>query len=165
MRSYNTKTQQKGVALVVALLFLLVVTVISVTAANNSSIGLKMAANMSDSYSSFQSAEAGVFGLLGLANTGQDPFDGSDSLTPFAGIPSGSHPLRNLNLHGGAGSVDVDVFITAGATQCPRQVNGYSTELVDCDYYRVSSEHEEPQKARTKVELGVVKTIIGSAAR
>ncbi|MFT4823999.1 MAG: type IV pilus assembly protein PilX [Halioglobus sp.] len=165
MRTSKINAHQSGVALVVALLFLLVVTVISVTAANNSSVGLKMAANMSDSYSSFQSAEAGIFGLLGLANTAFDPFDGSNSATPFVGIPASSHPLRNLNLHGGAGSVDVDLFITAGATQCPRQANGYSTELLDCDYYRVASEHQEPQKARTKVELGVVKTIIGSTAR
>lgn len=161
MKTSRTNTHQSGVALVVALLFLLVVTVISVTAANNSAVGLKMAANMSDSYSSFQSAEAGIFGLLGLANTAFDPFDGTDSLTPFTGVPASDNPLRNLN----AGSVDVDVFITAGATQCPRQANGYSTELLDCDYYRVASEHQEPQKARTKVELGVVKTIIGSAAR
>ena len=124
-----------------------------------------MAANMSDSYSSFQSAEAGVFGLLALGNTAFDPFNGSDSLNPFATVPVNDHPLRNLNLNGGAGAVDVDVFITAGATQCPRQANGYSIELVDCDYYRVASEHQEPQKARTKVELGVVKTIIGSVAR
>ena len=165
MRNQRIRIHQKGVALVVALLFLLVVTVISVTAANNSSVGLKMASNMNDAYSSFQSAEAGLFGLLGLAGTAFDPFDGSNSPTPFAGVPAAAHPLRNLNLHGGAGSVDVDVFITAGATQCPRSLNGYSTELLDCDYYRVASEHQEPQKARTKLELGVVKTIIGSAAR
>ena len=60
---------ERGVALVVALLFLLVVTIISVVAANNSSLGLKMAANMQDSYTSFQAAEAGAVAVLALADT------------------------------------------------------------------------------------------------
>jgi hypothetical protein len=37
-----------------------------------------------------------------------------------------------------------------------------SVGLFDCDYYRIAAEHEVPKEARTKVELGVVKTIIGS---
>ena len=41
-KSVNTTSAQRGVALVTALLFLLVVTVIAVTAANNSNLGLKM---------------------------------------------------------------------------------------------------------------------------
>ena len=49
------------------LLFLLVVTIIAVTAANNSTLGLKMSASMQDSYRSFQSAEAGLDAVLGLA--------------------------------------------------------------------------------------------------
>ncbi len=66
--------RQQGVALVVALLFLLVVTIISVIAASNSAIGLKMSANMADSYASFQSAEAGILAVLSLAGTANDPF-------------------------------------------------------------------------------------------
>ena len=60
MKNRHISPRQQGVALVVALLFLLVVTVISVIAASNSAIGLKMSANMQDAYSSFQSAEAGA---------------------------------------------------------------------------------------------------------
>ena len=163
MKTLNSRKLQGGVVLVVSLLFLLIVTVISVTAANNSAIGLKMASNMQDSYSSFQSAEAGIFAVLGLAGTGNEPFDGDDSPTPFSAFSSTTHPLRDLNQ--GTGSVDVDVFITAAATQCPRRESGYTTDLLACDYYRVASEHDVAGKARTKVELGVVKTIIGSAAR
>ena len=58
---------QSGVVLVTALLFLLIVTVIAVTAANNSALGLKMSASMQDAYRSFQSAESGVYAALGLA--------------------------------------------------------------------------------------------------
>ena len=45
---------QSGVALVIVLLFLLVVTVISVTAAMNSSLSIKMTTNLQDAYHSFQ---------------------------------------------------------------------------------------------------------------
>ena len=160
MTAHNNR--QSGVALVVALLFLLVVTIISVTAANNSSLGLKMAANMNDAYSSFQSAEAGIFGALGLARTANDPFTGLDELTPFSALdPNTTHPLRNLNQD--PSFVDVDIFITAADTQCPRIAAGTSSGIFSCDYYRMTSEHAVPQLARTKVELGVVKTIIGNA--
>ncbi|MEH6592790.1 MAG: PilX N-terminal domain-containing pilus assembly protein [Halioglobus sp.] len=155
--------QQRGVALVVALLFLLVVTVISIVAANNSTLGLRMSANMQDAYESFQSAEAGIIAALAMANSGADPFDGDGNLTPFSTLASGSHPLRDLP--GDPNSVDVDVLLTTAGSQCPRTTPGFSTELLACDYYAIEAEHQLEQKSRTKVELGVVKTIIGSAAR
>ena len=162
MRPVEFRRPARGVALVVALLFLLVVTIISVIAAGNSSIALKMSANLQDSYSSFQSAEAGVAAVLSLAgDAANDPFDGGDTLDPFAGVTP--NPLANLN--DGPSSVDVDVYLTTAATTCPRRALGYSTDLLACDYYRIESEHEVAKQARTKVNLGVVKTIIGDASR
>ena len=152
---------QRGVALVVALLFLLVVTIISVIAASNSTLGLKMSANLQDSYSSFQSAEAGIIAVLSLAGTANDPFDGGDTPDPFAAFdPNTDHPLRDLR--DGPGSVDAEVFLTTAGTACPRSAAAFSVGLLDCDYYRITSEHEVPREARTRVELGVAKTIIGS---
>ena len=60
MNNSRSSARQDGVVLVTTLLFLLVVTIISITAANNSSLGLKMSANMQDAYRSFQAAEAGI---------------------------------------------------------------------------------------------------------
>ena len=157
MKNPHMSLRQQGVALVVALLFLLVVTIISVIAASSSAIGLKMSANLQDSYASFQSAEAGILAVLSLAGTADDPFRGNDENDPLAGVSP--DPLGGLN--DGSGSVDVDVFITGAATACPRSEAGSSVGLFDCDYYRVAAEHEVPKQARTKVELGVVKTIIG----
>ena len=57
---------QRGVALAVSLLFLLVVTIVSITAATNSSMGLRMAGNLQDNFESFQAAEAGVYGADGI---------------------------------------------------------------------------------------------------
>ena len=51
--NYTCGTGQAGVALVVALLFLLIVTILSVTAARNSSFSLQMSSNMQDANSSF----------------------------------------------------------------------------------------------------------------
>jgi hypothetical protein len=154
--------RQQGVALAVSLLFLLVLSMISVMAASNSALGLKMSANMADSFSSFQSAEAGVIATLSLADdAANDPFDGDDSLDPFAAFdPDTDHPLAGLN--DGASNVDVRVFMTTASTTCPRSEIGSSVGLFDCDYYRIESEHEVQKKARTRVQLGVVKTIIGS---
>ncbi|MCB1679555.1 MAG: hypothetical protein KDI16_12805 [Halioglobus sp.] len=165
MKSVHAGKAQTGVALVVALLFLLVVTIISVIAASNSTLGLKMASNMQDAYASFQAAEAGAIATLGLAGTANNPFDvNGDTLTPFAAFdPNSNHPLRDV--FGGAGAVDVDVFLTNTRLACPRSAAGSSVGLLECDYYRVASEHAVAQRARTRVQLGVVKTTIGSSGQ
>lgn len=153
---------QKGVALVVSLLFLLVVTIISVTAATNSSQSLKMASNMQDSYNSFQSAEAGIFAALSLVASANDPFTRKPVIDPFVPFTSSDSPLRNLR--DGAGSVATRIFLTAAGRPCPRppgETGGSSIGTFDCDYYRIESEHDVVGRARTKVELGVVKTVIG----
>ena len=48
LNAMKNPTRQSGVALVTGLLFLLVVTIVAVTAANNSVLGLKMSASMQD---------------------------------------------------------------------------------------------------------------------
>ena len=160
----GVRASQGGVALIVALLFLLVVTIISVVAASNSRQGLKMAANMQDSAASFQAAEAGVIAALSLANTAQNPFRGIDQLAPFAAFdPASDHPLRDV--FGGAESVSVDVIMGESQLPCPRSAAGSSVGLFECDYYRVTSQHEIPHKARSGVQIGVVKTTIGSGIR
>lgn len=157
------RQRQRGIALVVSLLFLLMVTLISIAAARNSSFGLRMAGNMQDAYDSFQAAEAGVYAVLGLAGTGNEPFRRVDVATPFAGISAADHPLQHLR--DGAVSVNVAVFLMATDRTCPRppdERDGSSVGLLDCDYYRITAEHDVENKARSRMELGVVKTVIGS---
>ena len=158
--------RERGVALAVALLFLLVVTVISVVAASNSALGVKISSNMQDAYASFQSAEAGLSALLLLVGTGEDPLDGNDSLTPFANIADDDHPLLNTKETFGSADVDVGValFSTDTGRTCPRfELREANSNLTyDCDFYRVESEHIVPERVRSKVDLGVVKTLIGS---
>ena len=162
--SNRDMTRQSGVALATALLFLLVVTVLAVTAANNSALGLKMSASMQDSYRSFQSAEAGVYAALGLAGSTEDPFRRQSVVDePFYGVAN--HPLRNQASDPADANIDVDVFLISAQRACPRSPSGRggsSAGQMACDYYRIESEHDAPGKARTRVELGVVKTVIGS---
>jgi len=157
-----SRRKQQGVALVVSLLFLLVVTLISVVAATNSSRSYKMATNMQDMAESFQAAEAGAYATLGLVDTVDDPYQRVNNLDPFAAIAAGEHPLRNLR---DPNAVDVDVFVIALDRPCPRSQNaasGSSVGVFDCEYYRVDSAHSEEGRSRTQVQVGVVKTVIGS---
>ncbi|CAA0126287.1 Uncharacterised protein [Halioglobus japonicus] len=162
--SKNNVSNQRGVALVTVLLFLVVVSFIAVTAAQNSALGMKMSGSMQDSYVSFEAAEAGAYAALGLAGGDQDPFKRQDLVdNPFADVEV--HPLRNQAEDPADVPVDVDVLLLSTQRACPRPPEGRggsSVAVFDCDYYRVESEHDVPGRARTHVKLGVVKTVIGS---
>lgn len=162
MSTLRARKYQSGVALATTLIFLLIVTVIAVTAASSSAVGLKMTANMQDTYRSFQAAEAGIYAAFGLAGSSEDPFDRRLVVSePFQSVTA--HPLRNLAADPNNVPIDVDVHRVAIERQCPRpsaERGGSSSELFDCDFYRITSEHDAPQSARSQVELGVIKTVI-----
>lgn len=161
MKSIARVNRQRGVALVVALLFLLVVTLLSVTAARNSSFSLQMSGNMQDQNDSLQSAEAAVFGALALANTGDDPFNGFSTNNPFQGLsPSPLDAVSDPN------AVGASVTLTAIDRSCPRpqrsDSGGSSEGSFACDHYRIDGQHSVPMRARTRISLGVVKTVLAS---
>lgn len=164
MSSITKLRNQHGIALVTVLLFLVVVSLIAVTAAQNSAMSLKMSGNMQDAYLSFEAAEAGVYAALGLAGSDQDPFLRQEVIAdPFAEVAV--HPLRNQAADPDDIPVDVDVYLLSTQRPCPRSQadrGGSSVGVFDCDYYRIESKHEVQGRARTHVELGVVKTVIGS---
>ena len=161
MRNLSNRRDQAGVALGVAMIFLLIVTIIGVVAARNSTFSLKMSGNLQDLSNSLQSAEAGALAVLSLANTGNDPFRGGDTEDPFDGVSP--NPLDNLN---DAGAVDTDVTLMAFESGCPRQRRSsntsevWGTNTTVCDYYRVDAEHDVAQRARTRVSLGVIKRVL-----
>lgn len=161
----NTKahSQERGIALVSSILFLLVVTMISVVAASNSRSTLQMSMNAQDTLQSFQSAEAGVYAAMATVGTANDLFVGNDRPNVFSAMNEEGHPLKRLD-HGRT-SVDADVIITSVGTACPRKVSGSSVGLLDCDYYRIESQHQVNRRANTRVNMGVVRTIIGKNVR
>jgi type IV pilus assembly protein PilX len=162
MSGLTANGRQQGMALVVSLLFLLVLTMIGVVAATNSRYALQMSLNTQDGLQSFQAAEAGVYAALATSGTATDLFMGFSTEDIFDGLSDEENPLASLET---ADDVTTDVFLTASATACPRRVDGSSVGLFDCDYYRIESEHDAPQRARTSINVGVVKTIIGKQAR
>lgn len=156
----HSLANQRGVALAVALVFLLVLTVVGVYAASGSALGLRMARNMQDSFNSFQSAEAIIAAVMTVSRVGTDPFDGSSHADALGS--SKSTLLGGLN--GGVASVKTaSVTVVLKKAVCPRMEKGSSADLIACDHYRVDGEHET-DTARTRVSQGVVKSIIGNAA-
>ena len=152
---------QSGVALVIVLLFLLVVTVISVTAAMNSSLSIKMTTSLQNAYHSFQSAEAGIHAVLGLTETADDPFDRIAMNDPLSVYTTENHPLNQIS--GGKESVATEIKPLSILASCPRtyaERGGTSTSMFRCDYYRIKSEHNLKGKARSRVEMGLVKTVM-----
>ena len=163
MSGSNKRVPQQGMALVVSLLFLLILTVISVVAATNSRSALQMSLNAQDGLQSFQAAEAGVYAALATTGTAADLFRGTSTDDVFGALSDEESPLALLA--GGSGAVNTNVILTGDATACPRRANASSVGIFDCDYYRIESEHEVERRARTKINAGVVKTIIGKNIR
>ncbi len=159
MRRFASKARQQGVALVISLILLTILTVLGVYAASTGALQLRMVGNMQESFDSFQAAEAGIAAVLSLVRTGPDPFTGNDEPTPFTG--AGSDPLDELN--DGSGSVNVNVIMQLKGGTCPRREEGYSVGLIDCDHYRIESQHTSAD-ARTKLDEGIVKPVIGNAS-
>lgn len=159
MKPSSIRKQQRGIVLVVAILFLLILTMISVFSASNSALELKMSGNMQDSHRSFQAAEAGALATLALAGTIADPFDGvstnQDPFDDWANSPE-LHPLKNLSTDNT--KVKVNMTLTSSATICPRRQSNFSIGLLSCDYYDIKSSHFDVQKSQTQIHLGVVTT-------
>jgi type IV pilus assembly protein PilX len=73
--------QQKGAVLIVSIIVLLVLTLISVTAMQTTSLEEKMAGNMRNKNLAFQAAEAALRAGEGyLSSATLDPFDDSNGL-------------------------------------------------------------------------------------
>jgi hypothetical protein len=161
MNTRATSRAEHGAVLVIAMLFLLVVTIISVVAARNSTLSTKMSSNIQDTYSSFQSAEAGMLATMLLTKTASDPFMRQDVSDPFKNFTPANHPLRDLN-GGGAANMTVKTYYDEDTVVCPRMAGNRATSVdtFDCEYYRIESKHEEKQRARTLVDQGVVKTVM-----
>lgn len=158
MKQIHATYRQRGVALATALILLAVVTVLSIFGAATGALDLRVSGNMQAAFDSFEQAEAGVAAVVTLSATGPDPFTGVDDLDPMNGV-SGS-PLGNLN--DGSGSLDLNVRLKVKGGTCPRSRLGYSADLIACDHYRVESIHTAAD-SRSKVDEGVVKSVIGSA--
>lgn len=150
---------ERGAALVIALLLLTILTIIGLSGTSSSIFELRMAGNTQDFYHSFQSADAGVSATMALSNTAADPFVGGDPGDVFDPTADLSGPLTAVN--GSPGNVGVSIKLILTDVECPRAEDGSSTDLLDCEYYRVNSAHDNTGTgARTRLYQGVGKELI-----
>lgn len=157
MIDVKPNNRQGGVALVISLLFLLVVTIISVTAARNSSLSVKMTSNVQDLNNSRQSAEAAIYAVLGMIGTANDPLTNDDVIDPFEDFDPLDGELNDPN------TPATRVLLVRADVQCQRSgagVGGTSASQNQCSYYRIDATHDVPGRARTETSLGVVRTLL-----
>ena len=154
----HRSARERGAALAIALILLAVVTLLSVYGAATGALDLRISGNMQAAADSFRQAEAGAAAVMSLVATGPDPFTGVDNADPMQNA-SGN---RLGNLNDGAGSVATNVVLQVKGGTCPRSRAGFSADLIACDHYRIESTHTAAD-SRSKVDEGVVKSVIGSA--
>lgn len=157
--------RQRGVALSITLILLIVFTLLGVFALSTSVLELRMAGNVQQSMDSFQSAEAGVAAVLRTANSEPDPaknpFNGQKvgdvNATPLAGVTA--NPLAGLSP---GMVVNSRTVLTEVQAPCPRveAESASAADTVVCDYYRIESTAETAAQARSRVAQGAAREVL-----
>ena len=94
--THHPRCRQHGVALVMAMVFLLLLTLIGVTAMNTTSLEEKMAGNLQDKNSAFQAAETGLRvgeALIRSWAVGAEPDFTLNTAGYYEPAPAGSTPV------------------------------------------------------------------------
>jgi type IV pilus assembly protein PilX len=140
--------RERGAVLIVALVFLVIMTVLGVTAMRTTTLQERMAGNVRDSNLAFQSAEAALReGEQFLQQATLPPFNGANGLLPME-EDAGQVTFWNAYAWNGNGRVTASV---AGVIEAPRYVieelpalpaEGDSAKfgaLPDVGFYRVTA--------------------------
>ncbi|MES9884068.1 MAG: PilX N-terminal domain-containing pilus assembly protein [Sedimenticola sp.] len=143
---------EKGSVLITSLLLLTVLTIIGLAGTSSSIFELRMAGNTQSFYDSFQNADAGITAAMSQEG---DNFDGSDKSNIFSS--GGTNTLKAYI----TSTVNVDRLFPTLNLACPRESGGSSVGFLECEYYRVESEHDDTATgARTLIFQGVAKEIL-----
>ena len=163
-KKISSAQKQQGLVLVTGLIFLLVLTLLSVVGSSNSALNLQIAGSIQDKKNAFHVGEAALQSVLWLEN--EAPIadelrplhrDANDS-NPFEGLSSSANPLQHVS-----SDTDVQTQISFRATRgCKRAEN--ATSQLKCDYYQASSDTMMVSGARSVQNLGILKEVIGSAS-
>jgi len=93
----SRKSQQRGAALVIGLLLLVVVTLLAVTAMNTAGVELVMAGNEQYRERAFQAADAGVEAAMAtIDSVPQDTTGVTASNVAITGLPTDKYTVRSL---------------------------------------------------------------------
>lgn len=136
--------RQKGAVLAISMIFLIIVTLIGVYAANTATMDVRMARNMQAQMESAQAAEAGLNAALETLAPATGDLLFTTVATPTAlGVGT---LLDNLN----TGAASVAVSITAmGKDVTPERGAPSGLSVRSCYFYRVVSGHETADAAST----------------
>ena len=159
------RRRQRGVALSITLILLIVFTLLGVFVLSTSVLELRMSGNTQQSMNSFESAEAGVAAVLRTANSEPDPtrnpFNGQKvgdvNSTPLAGVET--DPLAGLS----PGTVvTARTVLTEVQTPCPRAdaETASTADTVVCDYYRIEATAETAAQARSRIAQGAAREVL-----
>ena len=156
MRTLIVK-EQRGAVLFVSLIILAVITILGVSTLSEGMNDIKIAKNNDQMIESVQNADAGVSGVMSLIDTTKDPFINSASTAdPFIDFTASDHPLKHVPSVTASSN-----FIRVEGT-CGRNNAGFSTHIVECEYYEVVSQNAQPGLGiTTTVRQGVQREIIG----
>lgn len=169
LRSHN-KIKQCGSALLVALIFLGVLTMLGVSVALTSTTQLKISANSEETNRTFHSTNAGANLLLSETVLGGNR---ANDLLLHARSQSGSE--QDITSSFGADiyskaytdqeydrQLAVAIKQTAKGAACPRREKTSSTHKIACDYFDISSiyQHEVNPDYKPAVKIGLYREMI-----
>ncbi len=170
MKKYNCL--QKGSALLVALIFLGVLTMLGVSVALTSTTQLKISANSEETNRTFHSTNAGANLLLSQTILGgergedvlleaksQSGVENSASSSYLSGVFSKTYTDQIYDRQ-----LTVSIKQKAKGTTCPRIEKGSSAQKIACDYFEISStyQHEINPDYKPSVKIGIYREMVYS---
>ena len=146
--------RQQGIALITSLVFLLIVTAVSVVAAQRGGSNLRMVSNMQESAAAFQRAEEGIYEAVAEHETN----------TIFQAATVASAP-RSIDVD--ATDIQVTVRVDAIEGACARVPNGFSQALIQCDSFHIRSTKQASEtgqgRARAEVNAGIMQMVLNNS--
>lgn len=163
----STRAQigQHGAVLLIALIFVTILSLLGVTILNNSFFELRMAGNAQDHADSMQVSQAGLDAVMSLRQTPTDPFTHFDQYATnevldavFTALKLAPEPLAAITTPYNQISTRIERTIKAG--DCLRETNASSTRNIQCHYYEIESRHRQlTTGASSQLHLGVAQQI------
>ncbi|THB70741.1 MAG: hypothetical protein D6B28_08695 [Gammaproteobacteria bacterium] len=175
----KSSTVQSGSALLVALIFLGVLTMLGVSVALTTTTQLKISANSEETNRTFHSTNAGANLLLSKTVIGgelEGDERGDDVLLGAKSQSGAEHSASNSFLSDVYSKtytgevydrkVNVSIEQKAKGTTCPRVENGSSANKIACDYFDISStyQHEVNPDYKPSVKIGIYREMIYSSS-
>lgn len=162
--------KQSGSALLVALIFLGVLTMLGISVALTSTTQLKISANSEETNRTFHSTNAGANLLLTETVLGENR---SGDILLHAKSQSGKEQDLSSSFAGNVYSnvttdkkydraLTVSIKQTAKGTTCPRSEKASSTTKVACDFFDISStyQHEINPDYKPSVKVGIYREMV-----